>query len=455
MFNWGQADFYPDEEDYEARQSAMANDVREVVRQLVVEHVDTAGVRAELEGQINTILSYGAEASPHYVLEALVEHYAELAFELAQSLIENPTPPLIRWLPNLVALLCAHDRAGAYALLEIGAASDDPNVLVSVLWALSRLKDLNADERMIVRELAQRTEWEILNYVLESLQKYPDDAQDEADQIAAAVALGTNSTLINAYAEVYLARGVQALSREQLDAILAKINVVNDIPSDKSALHRLVEDLLRCHPERTVRFFLDRIRKRQELDLDRRSAYHPVPYAMFSEIQVESTDVEALGLALHRVTRFLEGANDDERFWAKELFAILAGGFTEPAPTVLHEFVRTMGPSGARLAAEILRNAPSTFVCEHVELVTDILEVGKHLENFQQQRLERLLVDAVLDQRAGVRSGQIPKVFSVGQSAAASLAATLPVGTLAQSFYQELADEATRRIAQYETQLFE
>ncbi len=373
-----QIDFFPDEEDFQRRSETIDRDVQATAEHLIDAIPETDRLKQRLEAEISSVTRHGVEAHPGLLLEVIAKYRPGTASALIGLVIADPASALVRFLPSLIIPYRDADPDGFSSFILAALESTDAMVLAAVAQSLGYIGPLQESEREAVRRLSERSEAEVVFGVLGALRRFPPDAAHEVDEIVEVLDVGEGMLLAEPLSEVYLRRADEGLAPQVWDMVLGKLVATFDVPEGGTALHSLIDALVRRDPVRAVTFFQDRIRRRLERDDNDRRDYQPVPYARLTTFSAGQADPAARREALGRVTAELIAPGAQGVYWLVDLFALLANGFDEVAVGALSLLVADEGRYGIDAVRQLLDRAPNRLVFDHPGFVELLLsEAGK------------------------------------------------------------------------------
>jgi hypothetical protein len=129
-----------------------------------------------------------------------------------------------------------------------------------------------------------------------------------------------------------------------------------------------------------------------------------------------------------------------------EIFMALAGAFDQVVIDVLYEAIRSGSKDQMRAVAAILREAPRSFVWEHVDFVKQILRAAANYDEKILQHVSSNLYASVI---SGVRSGTPGQPFNEDleqRDKSLEIYRSLTPGTVEAKFYQSLERSARQSI---------
>jgi hypothetical protein len=141
------------------------------------------------------------------------------------------------------------------------------------------------------------------------------------------------------------------------------------------------------------------------------------------------------------------GSSWQRHHWGQDLFAAAAGGFDEPASSLLSEVLRS-GEADARTVASVLEEAPNDLVFNHVNFVSDALNAAARFGSDELRRMRGGLWASAIQ---GVRWGTPGQPFAEDirlRDECAAIAKTLPQESLAADFYRDLSESGARAAEQ-------
>jgi hypothetical protein len=187
-------------------------------------------------------------------------------------------------------------------------------------------------------------------------------------------------------------------------------------------------------PVETLDMLLARISALRE---ERSADYLPMPYWHQGSPLIGVSSHPAASELFARVLDAVQGAGDRERFWAVELFGLLAQGADALAGEALLTWWSGDGAK-VKLLASLLREAPASLVLTQPRLVEQLLEQGMEIGSEMSAKIQAAM-------RAGVFKsaveGPVGPEFPGLAAQLDAIADSLPEGEC-RRFYESAARRA-------------
>jgi hypothetical protein len=435
-----------DEEELAHEDSSREQELRETCDEFIVRYAKASDGGAVLSERLRTARDAGESVNPGNFLYVLARSHPEYASELCEFSIRDPDGPLA---PHISSLITGfRDRLPDFAFelltraLDAGSAplaGAVANVLRSMFW------DGTIESRYIAllqRVLAVNDDW-VRKLGLYALGALIGKQTDTALEIALSLDLGANShltdELFQALAQGHREDNFEHITDEMLQRLLIKLENVSDI-GGWATIGFLKHASTRA-PRDVVRLLLDRIRKGDETDDVK---YRSLPFHLEKSLSGFGKAPDQADILRDIRNRVLEG--DGVSFWMAELYAIISLSYDGTGRMVLQEWINSGDPRKIIAAAQLLADAPSTFVLDNDEFTSNLLERASAAgaETYEEVR-GGLYARAVSRGGSGIAGEPLPHdVYA--QDKASEIASKLIPGSPARQFYEAVAEDARRDI---------
>jgi hypothetical protein len=436
---------------------AIDRDVTAVVQSLVAREREAGAIKARLEGELGTILQFGAECRPETVLFALSDEHAGVAVPLAEMVVADPQSVLASELDALLVPMRNRDGAGYRRIVDAALATADAALLISISHALYRVGPLEPWEMAVVQALANTGLPAIAPNVIRSLKRFPADAADKVVAVATALDIGSESELADELVgELVRHPGLRGdpVPDGLVRLLLPKLVPVRRIGEARAETHELLARLAAQDPERVVGFYFDRIRLATRLRHDGDSGYDPVPSVRLStRYDLDRADTQARHRALTRIADAMAHPPLGlDAYFLDDLFALMANGFDDLSVEVLGELLEREGRYAIPAVLHLLREAPGQIVFERVEFLDRLLAVASNAGTEDLERVQVALYHVAWARPEYVPDQAMPPPSVVARDRARGAAQQHAGGSLVRTFFENLITASERQIG-YEQSL--
>jgi hypothetical protein len=229
-----------------------------------------------------------------------------------------------------------------------------------------------------------------------------------------------------------------ALNPEQQSKLLAQLRSLPDIDSHS------IEEFLRGRSAEDPKVVLDLLRHRIEdvEDKETLGRFHPTPYGRDPLALREHADFLIL---LRQLLAWLgRGTSWRREHIGRDLFATAAGSFDEPVLSLLSDILRSGDGVDVHTVASVLWEAPNDLVFNHVDFVSDALDVAARFGSDALRTMRQgFWASAIGGARWGTPGQPFPQDIRLRDECAA-IAKLLPQGSLAADFYRALSESGAR-----------
>ncbi|SEH40331.1 ATPase [Tardiphaga sp. OK245] len=440
-------------------QALLDKHLNSVAAELLDAYPDSAQLRNYIEGHLSHIQSstIAGRASPHVLYGAVLLRSPSLVTVTIEDALQNPDSLTARFASEALRILWGHDVVAARRSAKAYLSSNSDGLKAAVGGALSRLDFAQVEygdaERSAIETLiaAEPTGYGVGVvssgiYAVRSLSRFQPD---EALRLALQVNLGESAWLADDLLTMF-SFGVELpfsrLSEADVGVFLQKLMALREL--EGHWIETFLAEASLVHPHRTFDFFLDRIARAIAEDA---WGYRPINHGPYVHIPLRFKESAEYGALLAKYTKWMTSVQYDGkedmlfRYRSRELFEA-AFGFDDEVISFIVQWSNSADEAEFGLLANILEEAPASFVFTHKHLAIDLLTKAKRMSEKVYKSLESALYASA---HGGVRGGVAGEPFPRDVEMKASceeILASLSKFSPAYELYSELHKGAQQEI---------
>lgn len=402
-------------------QSLLDKHLNSVAGELLDAYPDSAQLRSYIEGHLSHIQSstIAGRASPHVLYGAVLLRSPSLVRVTIDNALESPDSLTARFASEALRILWGQDVAAARVSADAYLSSTSDGLKAAVGGALSRLDfarleygdtERTAIERLITVEPIGQGMNVVSSgiYAVRSLSKFKPD---EALRLAMQVNLGDSAWLADELLTMF-SFGVELpfsrLSEADVGVFLRKLMPLTQL--EGHWIETFLAEASFVHPQLTFDFFLERIARSIAEDA---WDYRPVNHGSYVHVPLRFKESADYGALLAKYTKWMTSAQYDGkedllfRYRSRELFDAAFGFGDEVVNSLIH-WSSSANEAEFGLIANILEEAPASFVFTHKNLAIDLLTRAKRISDKVYKSLESALYASA---HGGMREGVAGEPF--------------------------------------------
>jgi hypothetical protein len=319
---------------------------------------------------------------------------------------------------------------------------------VATAFANFDLTEPYDEDFSILKELLAR-EWSKYNALqaLRRLKNADNAAQRRGVDLLLFADIGSSTAIAEAMSEgldVQMGISPDLLKDEEIELILNKLVVTNEITEQMFHLSRLLSYFVKRSGTKVVDFFLKRI-DYSIAHKDDQASYTPTPFGL-SNLFGDFTTRQDYATTLRHLVELQKGADPLKRYFINKLFGLVAGPFGPATQNLIVEMSGDKDEETYKLIAGLLEEAPSNFIFSNNDLCARLLE-GANVTS--KDALRRITAGLIASTQSGVFTG-IPGQPAPGQVSirdrANQLALEYAQQPVVADFYRLVAQDAQRLI---------
>lgn len=399
----------PDLDNYEAQIRAYHE---RLTADVLAAHPNGADLREYIAKQLEHIKKAQKQpGSPFVLYSTLLQQSPSLVHATIADAFDHPDSPTAQFVADALNLLWRSDvqegRKTAVAFLATGHNA----LMIAVGRALATLdyksQKFGKLEYDLIRRIVTSDNESLISTGIYAIRFLASANRDEAFALAKQVNVLESHRLADELlclftfgAELPFSR----LSGEDVERFLAKLLPVRELRGHWT--ETFLAAASKMYPDETLNFLF----KRVDISVKRDDwKYRPVNFGPYIHVPLRFKEHAQYGALLTRVAAWMRSTSFGEkekdfkfRYRSRELFEAAFGSFDAEVLHFVSRWSETADKEGFELIANILREAPHTFVFEHAQLVMSLLAKAQRIGSETLQGLQSALFQSSI---RGLRSG--------------------------------------------------
>ncbi|WP_339030443.1 restriction endonuclease [Bradyrhizobium symbiodeficiens] len=353
--------------------------LQSLASELIAKFPEGEKLRQFIAEQLNHIRAAKSdrEASPHVLFGTLLRASPSLPEATIANALKDPASLTSRFVGDALQTLWRNDlSAGRIAMRQL-LDSSNPDLQAHVGRALSAMNfaegTYGANEAEAFEHvLTSDHEWTTFSAIL-ALRSLARAKSDEALRLARLAKIGANPRLADELLCLFCfgeELRFDRLNKEDVQLFLDKLMEVPEL--DGHWTETFLSNTSKSFPEMALDFFIARIERAVET---KSWKYRPTNHGPYVHVPLKFKDASNYGGLLAKTVQWISSADyeEDQRvlfnYRARELFEAAFGAFDEEVVQFLDRWSETADQTAFKIIANLLEEAPHTFVFTHKDFV--------------------------------------------------------------------------------------
>ena len=411
--------------------------------ELVVQHRDAHAGAAVLGELLQRLEKEGFQPQPGSFLAVLSRLHPEYALVICDEIAGTSRHALGRYLAPLLEGVSERHPERARAVVESTLQHDNVDAVASIAAVVGRPAWRGPGMWELITRLAGHPNLWVRERAIWALAQLREVDPGRAAAILVSIDFGDNAAL----ADEVLGRvghgelPLTLLSDAQIDDVLVRLRQPDGIA--EYWIWRFIEAVAPRRPVSVGQLFV----ARTELALTRGTNYRPIPWDREDVARLTSLEGTAEhAQLLRRVRDRYDGTTGLRRWHQGQLFALLSADYGPTALSVLMEWGDSQDEAKIRSAADLLKEAPWSFVFEQEAFVVHLLERANAAGVGCYRSVGGALMALATSGTWSGTPGQPAPRHVEQRDRADAVAQTYAIGAPSRRFYEALRDSAIREI---------
>lgn len=343
-------------------------------------------------------------SSPQVLYGTLLRVSPELAEATVVDALRDPASLTVRFLGDALQTLWLKDVGAGRAAMQRLLASSNLELQAHVGRALAAINfaqsPYGAEEaEALERVVASEHEWTVFS-AIHALRSVARAKADEALRLARLTNIGANPRLADELLCLFCfgeELRFDLLSKEDVQLFLDKLMEVPQL--DGHWTETFLSNTSKSFPEMALDFLIARV----ERAVSTKSwKYRPTNHGPYVHVPLKFNEAPNYGALLSKTVQWIGSTSYDEdqrvlfNYRARELFEAAFGAFDEEVIQFLERWSETADEAGFKIIANLLGEAPHTFVFTHKDFVLALMT-----------RAQRVGADALKDVGSSLYSASV------------------------------------------------
>jgi transcriptional regulator with XRE-family HTH domain len=348
--------------------------------------------------------------SPEVLYGSLLRVSPGLAQATIEAALADPTSRTARFAANALLILWRRDASEARKAAAAFMRSGNERLMADVGRALAALyfqqSETGQDEISFIKALVESDKISAVSAGIAAIRSLSRGHADEALALVRLAKIGDAHRLADELLclfefgpELPFAK----LSETDIDLILEKLMEVHELQGHWT--ETFLARVSKLFPDKTLDFFIKRLEKAVR---ESNWKYRPINHGPYVHVPLKFKESPAYGALLAKVVGWMaKGSYEKEQkvlfdYRCRELFEAVFGTFDEEVLQFIERWSDTADEAAFKLIANILHEAPHTFVFKHARLVVNLLTKAQHIGPDALKALKSGLFGSAI---SGIRSG--------------------------------------------------
>jgi transcriptional regulator with XRE-family HTH domain len=355
-------------------------------------------------------------ASPYPLYANLLRTSTGLAEATIEDALANPASATARFAAEALLVLWLRDPAAARKAAAKYMATKDHDLMSHVGRALGALtfarEDYGDGEISFIKELVVSENVSVVSAGITAIRAVARANTDTALALAHLTSLGRADRLADELLCLFTFGSevpFQRLTKSDVERFLGKLMSVDELKGHWT--ETFLAQASEAFPVEILEFFMRRVdRAAREVNWK----YRPINHGPYTHVPLVFNKAPNYGDLLGNVISWMANAayeNEQKvvfRFRSRELFEAVFGHFDEVVMQFISRWSDTADEEAFKLIANILHEAPHTFVFKQTGFVVDLLNKAQCISPEALKGLQQSLYSATI---SGVRSGTAGEPF--------------------------------------------
>ncbi len=394
-----------------------------------------------------------ASSSPHVLYGTLLRASPTLSEATIADALDDPTSPTARFVGDALQTLWLKDIGAGRSAMQLLLASSSSELHGHVGRALAidfTQHPYGAEEAIALERLVSSdNEWTVF-FAIHALRSVSRANAEEALQIVRRTNIGATPRLAD---ELLCLFGFgeefrfDLLSMEDIEMLLGKLM---DVPKlDGHWTELFLSNTSKSFPDLTLDFFIARVERAVSTNS---WDYRPTNHGPYVHVPLKFKEASNYGALLAKTVQWVSNARHEKEqrtlfnYRARELFEAAFGQFDEEVVRFLARWSETADEAGFKIIANLLKEAPHTFVFTHKDFVLALMTRAQRVGAAALKYAGSALYSASV---SGVRQGSPGEPFErdvESKQKCEEILATLSKFSPAYELYDGLLKHAQREI---------
>jgi transcriptional regulator with XRE-family HTH domain len=396
-----------------------------------------------------------ASGSPDVLYASLLNSSTGLVQATIENALVDPSSATARFAASALLVLWLRDDHEARKAAAAFMRSGDERLMAHVGRALAasyfQRSETGPDEVAFIKALVEADKVGVVSAGIAAIRSLSREHADDALALVRLARIGDSHRLADELLclfcfgpELPFAR----LTEPDIDSILEKLMAVCELEGHWT--ETFLANVSKSYPDKTLDFFIKRLERAVG---ETNWGYRPINHGPYVHVPLKFKESPTYGALLAKVVGWMaKGAYEKEQkvlfdYRCRELFEAVFGSFDEEVLQFIERWSDTADRAAFELIANILREAPHTFVFKHAHLVVVLLTKAQRIGPDALKALKSALFGSAI---SGVRSGTpgepFPRDLEV-KTECEKILQGLSKFSPAYEVYEALLKDAERNIA--------
>ena len=357
-----------------------------------------------------------ASASPYVLYRTLLRTSTSLVRATINDALANPLSRTARFAADALLTTWLNDVDEARKAAEAFLCSGNDELVAHIGRAIAALDfqrpDYGRTEFEFVKALVASDKVSIVSAGIAAIRSVSRAHPDEAMELARLVNIGGSHRLADELLCLFTFGADLPFSRlaeTDLDLIFDKLMAVPEL--EGHWIETFLANTSKAFPEKTLKFFMNRVEKAAT---DTTWKYRPVNHGPYIHVPLQFKDGPSYGSLLASVVGWMAKCSYEQeqkvlfRYRSRELFEAAFGDFDDEVIQFIVRWSETADEAAFELIANVIQEAPHTFVFTQVPLVVNLLARAQQVGAETYKAIISALYSCAI---GGMRSGTAGEPF--------------------------------------------
>ena len=383
-------------------------EIRQVADLIKGKEESAKNIFDKLNFVINELEKYKISVNPLQLLAEFTKLYPDLAVEITNMILSNPTESLVKFFSSFLWPLKQIDKYSDKLknLLRKGMQSKNFWVYINITRAYAwggLLDEFDKDDIKNLADLLIFEDEQVKKLSLQAISRLGQKNISEAKKLALSIEINNNSELAEELCSIFdAAHGIppKELNRDDIRNILTKLVSVRLFNIQHYHVDKFLEFVSKKYLDLAVSFLIRRLEHYKLKEATIRD-YTPLPYLGFKYAFTGTSQIANYGIYLRKIRNFMLNEKMKDPFWLPKLFEIVSDGYCEKSLQVLGEWLNEDNKMKIEGISLLLRDAPDEFLFKNYDFVGKLLVSA---EKISQECLKNVKSDLFSIAATGTRS---------------------------------------------------
>lgn len=439
-----------EKENYAEFEKRVNLEIFEFVKELLRDYDNEMNILKLIENELTIIQKYGIQANPKEFLYILGQNDITIAHHICNRILENPNSQMKSYIQSLIRVIRENNIDLSQIIIEsiIGLKDKDLSFLIAEGYRMyGWTKNLNSKDFELIENLLELKDTFINQNVIKLFSRISSEFISKAKEILMKSEIENDGNFAEAMAEVLIFD--HGLNRKhfndaELKHLLFKFLKLNRLNSNKYYLQELIGYFFERIPFDTIEFFLKRIEISDDMQVDYKNLYIPIPYEGFHQKLGKSISNHSNYIEILRKIRdtFLDTKVKNHEYISR-LFFEVSNQLSSEALDVLKEWIDDPDENKLKVLSGIIRNNSSIFLLKEHGFISEFLV---SLKEFDDELYDIINKKLYRDIFYGSFVGSLVHKYEYIKNSAIEISKKYSDSSLANQFYLDLAKRAEEHI---------